>query len=87
MPLFACEQCGCIENTATGCYWGRERALCSECGDGKWHERFPKKSAEGMLIDQLGHLWSKSQVDAGQLPSHYKIVGTVGNITTPHDVT
>ncbi|HLP05090.1 MAG TPA: hypothetical protein VK152_06650 [Paludibacter sp.] len=41
MPLFKCEKCGCIENTALGHYWSRnwtefkgtefEKALCSEC--------------------------------------------------------
>lgn len=42
MPLFKCECCGCIENTALGHYWSRfvtkfkdstmnEKALCSEC--------------------------------------------------------
>ena len=41
MPLFICQQCGCIENTACGFYWGRAlnlfgpelqgKALCSEC--------------------------------------------------------
>ena len=41
MPLFRCEKCGCVENTALGHYWGRtmkdfkgtefEKALCSEC--------------------------------------------------------
>lgn len=43
MPLFVCEKCGAIENTALGTYWAREsfrfkdhpeldgKALCSEC--------------------------------------------------------
>jgi hypothetical protein len=42
MPLFVCEVCGCVENTALGHYWGRShdsfgkpelvgKALCSEC--------------------------------------------------------
>jgi hypothetical protein len=43
MPLFVCENCNCIENTATGHYWRRNhvsfgdnhhlngKALCSEC--------------------------------------------------------
>ena len=42
MPLFICENCGCIENTALGFYWSRKhvkfkdeemngKALCSEC--------------------------------------------------------
>jgi hypothetical protein len=42
MPLFVCENCGVIENTALGHYWSRKavkvsklelqgKALCSEC--------------------------------------------------------
>lgn len=43
MPIFVCEKCGNIDNTATGHYWGKERfkfkdapdcdgkALCCEC--------------------------------------------------------
>lgn len=41
MPLFICEDCGCVENTALGRYWTRDtdlwsddnrgKALCSEC--------------------------------------------------------
>ncbi|WP_176042755.1 hypothetical protein [Burkholderia stabilis] len=42
MPLYRCEACGCVENTATGFFYGREeahwpddirgKALCSACG-------------------------------------------------------
>lgn len=42
MPLYQCEACGCVENTALGFYWTRNEAdwpaeyrnkkLCSECG-------------------------------------------------------
>lgn len=45
MPLFVCEKCGCVDNTALGFYWGKfwpnktwfvddsynGKALCSEC--------------------------------------------------------
>jgi hypothetical protein len=41
MPLFACEQCGCVENTALSPFWIKDdedwpedvrgKALCSEC--------------------------------------------------------
>ena len=42
MPLFICENCGTIDNTATGFYWSRKfikfkdskfngKALCCEC--------------------------------------------------------
>ncbi len=55
MPLFKCDQCGCVENTACSGFWHREwdqrdgtgdgRALCSECDPqiGKWHARFEKR--------------------------------------------
>jgi hypothetical protein len=42
MGLFACEKCGCVENTARGFFWMRDdpiwpdayrgKKLCSECG-------------------------------------------------------
>jgi hypothetical protein len=51
MPLFICDKCHCIENTALGRYWSKDlpsasekgKALCSECSKGKWHSRFPKE--------------------------------------------
>lgn len=66
----------------------RGKALCSECaprvysdgsatGWGKWHGRFTKRQAKGMLIDSQGLLWSKETVAAGQLPPHLRIVGEV----------
>jgi len=46
MPLFICEKCGCVENTALGHYWGKDakciegtewdKALCSECAPDKF---------------------------------------------------
>jgi hypothetical protein len=83
MSLFMCMACGCVENTACCNYWGRrlntEPIVCSECDPDikQWHDRFPKRSAVGMLVDQSGHLWSKGQVDDGMLPAHYRIVGEV----------
>ena len=91
MPLYRCDNCGCVENTAFGNYWSKDnakvwpaeylgKALCSECGPpayvdgtktqyGKWHGRFKKRSADGMLIDQNGHLWPRE---------HFRIVGGSG---------
>lgn len=56
MPLFQCTQCGAIENTALGEWWGRtqrDRARCSECATGTWHMRFEKRNAfvMGYLTD------------------------------------
>jgi hypothetical protein len=46
VPVFICESCSCIENTAVSNYWSRGNgpALCSECDPeiGKWHGRFLK---------------------------------------------
>ena len=43
MPLFACQKCQTIENTALGHYWAEKEKLCSECATGKWHGKFPKE--------------------------------------------
>jgi hypothetical protein len=55
MSLFVCDNCGCVDNTALGFYWGRNikemdgdgRALCSECKEGKWHGQFEKEPWDG----------------------------------------
>lgn len=84
MPLFECSKCHYVENTATSNYWIKvardgQEPLCSVCDPdiGKWHGEFERFPAKGMLIDQDGHLWSKSTVEAGQLPKSYKIIGEV----------
>jgi len=70
MPIFRCDKCGCVENTAASGYWHRftdyhgdkpPPALCSECDPeiGKWHGMFPKESAKGMLLASDGFLYSK----------------------------
>lgn len=43
MSLYVCEKCKAVENTALGQYWGHDVKLCSECGRGQWHGRFPKE--------------------------------------------
>lgn len=50
MPLFVCDFCFAIENTATTepeGYWCRDGgpARCSECLTGSWHGRFEKRLA------------------------------------------
>jgi hypothetical protein len=52
MPIFVCEKCNCLENTACSQYWSREKgspALCSQCDPeiGKWHGRFERREWEG----------------------------------------
>lgn len=60
MPLFKCEKCGCVENTALCRYWRRKNgpALCSACDPriNKWHSKFPKRKAKGYRIDNYGFL-------------------------------
>lgn len=57
MPLFVCDECGCVENTAlANFYWYRSgipdipdelrnKAMCSQCDPDikKWHGKFPKE--------------------------------------------
>jgi len=67
MPLFVCDKCKAIENTACGCFWtcGRygnsKDALCSECmpfdgynKGGKWHNKFKKVTATAEEIKKIG---------------------------------
>jgi len=89
MPLFQCTSCGCVENTACSNYFcsvmDKIAPLCSECDPsiGKWHGRFEKRSAAGMLVDQSGHLWSQAQIEGNALPSHYTIMGKVFEVGVP----
>lgn len=66
MPLFQCDRCLAVDNTACGGnYWSRLMdadaptgpVLCCECHTGKWHDRFPKRQFEykdrGRLHDFL----------------------------------
>ena len=44
MSLYVCSSCKSIENTALGPYWGyASPQLCSACGRGMWHGRFPRE--------------------------------------------
>ena len=59
MPLFACSQCGVIDNTALPSdYWYRvnvekKAPLCTECLDGAWHGEFPRQTPDeaGLVPD------------------------------------
>lgn len=53
MPIFECEQCHCVDNTALTSFWWdvfqeNKAALCSQCDPnrGQWHYEFPRMSAE-----------------------------------------
>lgn len=60
MPLYECEQCHCVENTALTNFWEaymeRTAKLCSECDPriGRWHGRFPKQPASEYLKEFPG---------------------------------
>lgn len=66
MPLFICESCGCVENTALCNYWTNHcvyklPALCSECDPytAEWHGAFPKRKpteAEKAAIDEASFI-------------------------------
>jgi len=65
MPLFVCDTCKAIDNTAFGGYWDRKiakmrtpdtrgKALCWGCREGDWHNAFPKEIATPELLDEMG---------------------------------
>lgn len=85
MPIFQCEGCGCIDNTATSNFWTRTTLspLCSACDPeiGRWHGRFPQQPAAGMLLGSDSFLYSQEELDSGQLDwriqhQGFTIVGT-----------
>lgn len=81
MPLFRCMTCGCADNTALTNYWERRYKshplLYAACDPdiGTWHDRFPRRSAVGLLIDQDGNLWHPRQLMG--MPKGCEIVGIV----------
>ena len=62
MPLFVCEKCKNIENTALSLYWSGSK-LCSKCDPeiGKWHGAFKEqkynptkwKTSHGDFIEEI----------------------------------
>ena len=60
MPLFICDRCKCIENTATSDFWlqarrGSTERLCIECRTGKVARPVPESSPRR----PTGHLASE----------------------------
>jgi len=74
MPLYQCESCDCVENTALGSYWERKKKNCSGCSTGIWHGKFKKRSAEGMYYTQAGFLYNEPN------NHHVKDYQTIGQI-------
>lgn len=62
MPLFACERCNTVDNTALAHYWGRDEKLCSECGHGEWHGKFEKNDANKYQLNKHGFLERKAVI-------------------------
>jgi hypothetical protein len=85
MPLFRCEKCGCVENTAVCSYWHNKYSngplICYECETGKEHGMFPKTSANGWYIDADGFIYSPDSVDQETMEWRYnrtfKMVGRI----------
>ena len=54
-------------------------SLCVECAPkfykdgtpneraGDWHNKFPKRSAEGMYVDTCGHIWDEPESPFGKI--------------------
>lgn len=80
MPIFKCEQCGCVENTALCLYWKNKRTeeklLCSACDPliNRWHGVFAKKKATDFnyYIGEDGFLYNPDHP-----PSHTELVGPI----------
>jgi hypothetical protein len=60
MSLYICDTCDGIENTVYGNYVlnqiksSKEKNKCSECLEGKWHSKFPKRIATPEIIEEIG---------------------------------
>ena len=55
MPLFICDTCGSVENTATSDFWiqahqGLPDRRCSKCRTGTWHGVFPQRPYAGQKV-------------------------------------
>ena len=67
--LFQCERCGCVENTALTYFFEGKKRLCSECHPDikRWHGRFDKHSAVGLLLGSDGYLYTPEAESSGSL--------------------
>ena len=89
MSLFRCDECGCVENTASSnyasAYMNNEKKLCSECDPkiGVWHGLFEKRLAVSYLVGENGFLYK-------DVPQHSPIVGKIdehGNVSYDRKLT
>ena len=82
MSLFQCEECGTRENSA--CTYGYhlcEVKKCSECNDGKWHDRFPKLYLPmgKFKTNRVGNL---EHIDTGQSPQEWLESNDTASVNT-----
>jgi hypothetical protein len=69
MPLFPCQKCNCVEDTALCRFWSarlqEKPTICSACDPkiAKWHGEFPQESAQGWAIGGDGFLFDKRDVE------------------------
>jgi hypothetical protein len=63
MPLFICDCCGALDNTACGgkyhtrhSYANAEQLpdLCCKCNRGDWHNKFPYELCTAELYEEIG---------------------------------
>jgi hypothetical protein len=87
MPLFVCEECHTIDNTATGFYWSvgvvffmdetkNNKALCCAC--------IPEKYSDGSKASKGGEWHGRFEREKFDInkhdPKHYRNVDSEGNI-------
>lgn len=63
MPLFVCDKCGCVDNTALGRYWSKDMecwdesnrglALCTECAPTHYKDGKPTNRGYGEWHDEF----------------------------------
>ena|ERR1035437_9476176 len=87
MPIYRCEKCGNVDNTALTNFWTRKGpALCSTCDTGKWHGAFPRTSADELLLGSDGFLYdpvaeAKGDNDFKKQYQAFSIIGKVKDLT------
>lgn len=61
MPLFICDCCGAVDNTACGGnFWQNRRNepgspdLCCKCNTGEWHGKFPYEVCTSDVFNEIG---------------------------------
>ena len=63
MPLFICDCCGAVDNTACGGnFWIKNMEdrpdkihdLCCKCYTGKWHDNFPYELCTATVYNEVG---------------------------------